>query len=221
MGHQEKFLILLLQTISDGKVRYYLIKKFDIFMMIFKKINSCDCFLYSHLAFLSICHWLSVSCMRIFWPMKLIRTQIRCFWSIFSNVAMNLAKGPVSNSTLSPLVRLFCGRSVPDASHFSIKPEISWGGSGLGLPLKLTSFDTPIVLLIVVQGPNSEFALTKHVSRKNGPEIIDKARCFSDSDFLHRQKRFKPLLKQATLCQDGAVGFEKYKYHSLIMNYIK
>jgi len=58
------------------------------------------------------------------------------------------------------LVQTFGGRSVPDASHLSIRPEINWSGRDFGLPSKLTSSDTPIVLLIERQGANSEFTLT-------------------------------------------------------------
>ena len=70
-----------------------------------------------------------------------------------STVAMKLANGPVSIFTRFPSLKLLGGRSVPEASHLSIRPEISWSGSGFGLPSKLTSFETPIVLLIERQGP--------------------------------------------------------------------
>ena len=58
------------------------------------------------------------------------------------------------------LVQTFGGRNVPDASHLSIRPEINWSGRDFGLHSKLTSSDTPIVLLIERQGANSEFSLT-------------------------------------------------------------
>ncbi len=93
--------------------------------------------------------------MRVFCPRKSIRTQIRCSGSIASMVAIKLAKGPVSNCTLSPFFKLFRGKNVPDALYLSIRPETSWTESGFGSPPKLTSLDTPIVLLIARHGVSS------------------------------------------------------------------
>ena len=106
--------------------------------------------------------------MRVFCPMKSISTQMRCVGSIVSTVAMKLAKGPVIISTVSPTLMLLCGKSVPDTSHLSIKPEISCIGRGFGLPSKLTSLDTPIVLLMARQGARSDFTLTNMYPGKRG-----------------------------------------------------
>ena len=128
--------------------------------------------------YLASCNWSALTCIRVFCPMKSIRTQIRCSGSIVSTVAMKLAKGPVSISTLSPSLKLLGGRSVPEASHLSIKPEINWSGSGFGLPSKLTSFETPIVLLIVRQGAKSEFTLTNMYPGNRGLRSLTKREAF-------------------------------------------
>ena len=116
--------------------------------------------------------------MRVCCPMKSISTQIRCSGSILSTVAMKLAKGPVSISTLSPSFRLLGGSNAPDGSHLSIRPEISCKGSGFGLPSKLTSFETPIVLLIVRQGAKSEFTLTNMYPGNRGLRSLTKREAF-------------------------------------------
>ena len=123
-------------------------------------------------------NWSAVTCMRVLCPMKSISTQMRWSGSIVSTVAIKLAKGPVSISTLSPSLRLFGGNNVPDVSHLSIKPEISWSGSGLGLPPKLTSFDAPIVLLIVRHGASSAFTLTNMYPGKSGFRSLTKREAF-------------------------------------------
>ena len=110
--------------------------------------------------------------------MKSSRTQMRCSGSIVSTVAMKLAKGPESISTPSPALRLLGGRSIPEASHLSIRPEINRRGSGFGLPSKLTSFETPIVLLIVRQGANSEFTLTNMYPGNSGLRSLTKREAF-------------------------------------------
>ena len=116
--------------------------------------------------------------MRVFCPMKCSRTQMRCSGLIVSTVAMKLAKGPVIILILSPLFKLLNGSKKPDASHLSIKPEISWSGSGFGLPSKLTSFDTPIMLLIERQGANSEFTLTNIYPGNKGLKSLTKREAF-------------------------------------------
>ena len=51
----------------------------------------------------------------------------------------------------------------------------------------------------------------KHVSWEKRLEITYKARGFSASDFLHGQKRLKPLPMQIVFCQAMAVWFELYQ----------
>lgn len=110
--------------------------------------------------------------------MNYIRTQMRCAGLIVSTVAMKFAKGHVSISTWSPSLRLFDGSSTPEKSHLSIKPEISWRGSDFGLPLKLTSLDTPMVLLIVLHGARSVFMLTNMYPGKRGFRLLTKREAF-------------------------------------------
>ena len=98
--------------------------------------------------------------------------------TIVSTVATKLAKGPVSISTLSPSLRLLGGRRVPEASHLSIKPEITCRGSGFGLPSKLTSFDTPIVLLIERQWACLGFTLTNMYPWKRRFRSLTKREAF-------------------------------------------
>jgi len=112
--------------------------------------------------------------MRVFCPRKSIRTQIRCSGSIASMVAIKLAKGPESNCTLSPSFKLFRGKSVPDASHLSFRPETSWTESGFGCPPKLTSLDTPIVLLIVRHEASSGFTLINIYPGNSGFRSVTK-----------------------------------------------
>ena len=116
--------------------------------------------------------------MRVFCHMKSMRTQIRCSGSIVSTVAMKLANGPVSISTLSPSFRLLGGSSVPDASHLNIKPEINRRENGFGLPSKLTSFETPIMLLIVRQGAKPAFTLTNIYPGNRGLRSLTKREAF-------------------------------------------
>ena len=93
---------------------------------------------------------------------------MRCSGSIVSTVAMKLAKGPVKSSTRSPSFNVLEGRILPSVSHRSIRPETSCRGKGLGLLSKLTSRETPMVLLIVRHGARSAFTLTNMYPGKRG-----------------------------------------------------
>ena len=151
--------------------------------------------------------------MRVFCPMKSIRTQIRCSGPIASTVAMKLAKGPVSISTLSPSFRVLGGRSVPDASHLSIRPEISCRGSGFGLPSKLTSFDTPIVLFIERQGANSEFTLTNMYPGKRGFRSLTKREAFLRVIFCMGKNVANPCRCKLRSARRWLFGLNCIKYH--------
>ena len=61
---------------------------------------------------------------------------MRCSGSIVSTVAIKLAKGPVSISTLSPQLRLFGGSNAPDASHLSIETRDKLKGKWLWFAVK-------------------------------------------------------------------------------------
>ena len=150
--------------------------------------------------------------------MKSIRTQIRCSGSIVSTVAIKLAKGPVSISTLSPSLRLFGGRSsTPDASHLSMRPETSWRGSGLGLPSKLTSLDTPIVLLIVCSGASSEFTLTNIYPGKRGLRPLTKREAFLRVLRCMGRKVSNPCRCKLRSARRWLFGLNWIKYHWFIL----
>ena len=151
--------------------------------------------------------------MRVFCPMKSIRTQIRCSGSIVSTVAMKLAKGPVSSSTLSPSFRLLGGSNSPDASHLSIRPEISCRGSGFGLPSKLTSFYTPIVLFIERQGANSEFTLTNIYPGKRGFRSLTKREAFLRVIFCMGKNVSNPCRCKLRSARRWLLGLNCIKYH--------
>ena len=51
----------------------------------------------------------------------------------------------------------------------------------------------------------------KHVPGEQRLEITYEARDFSASDFLHGQKRFKPLPEQIAFCKAMAVWLELYQ----------
>jgi len=154
--------------------------------------------------------------MRVFCPMKSIRTQIRCSGPIVSTVAMKLAKGPVSISTLSPSFRLLGGSNAPDASHLSVRPEISFKGSGFGLPSKLTSFDTPIVLFIERQGANSEFTLTNIYPGKRGFRSLTKREAFLRVIFCMGKNVSNPCRCKLRSARRWLFGLNCIKYQSFI-----
>ena len=172
-------------------------------------------------AYLAICNWSAVTCMRVCCPMKSMSTQMRCSGSIVSTVAMKLAKGPVSISTLSPSFRLLGGSNAPEASHLSIKPEINWSGSGFGLPSKLTSLDTPIVLLIERQGASSEFTLTNMYPGKRGFRSFTKREAFLRVIFCIGRKVSNPCRCKLRSARRWLFGLNCIKYHWFILTPVK
>ena len=165
-------------------------------------------------AYFESCNWFAVTCMRVLCPMKSISTQMRWSGSIVSTVAIKLAKGPVSISTLSPSLRLFGGNNILDVSHLSIKPEISWSGSGSGpgLPPKLTSFDTPIVLLLVRHGARSAFALTNIYPGKRGFRSLTKREAFLRVSFCIGKNVSNPCRCKLRSAKRWLFGLNCIKY---------
>ena len=154
--------------------------------------------------------------MRVFCPIKSMRTQIRCSGSIVSTVAMKLAKGPVSISTLSPSFRLLGGSSVPDASHLSINPEISLTGSGCGFPSKLTSLDTPIVLLMARHGASLLFTLTNIYPENRGLRSFTKREFFLQVIFCIGRNVSNPCRNKLRCASRWLFGLSCIKYHWFI-----
>ena len=138
---------------------------------------------------------------------------MRCSGSIFSTVAMKLVKGPVSISTLSPSFRLLGGRSVPETSHLSIRPEINCRGSGFGLPSQLTSLDTPIVLLIVRQGAKYEFTLTNMYPGNRGLRSLTKREAFLRVIFCIGKNVSNPCRCKLRSAKRWLFGLNCIKYH--------
>ena len=85
-------------------------------------------------------------------PIKSIKTQTRRSLSIDSTVVIKFAKGPVMISTTSPSFNISESIVFSFVLNRSIILEINLSGTGLGLPLILTSLDTPIVLLFSPRG---------------------------------------------------------------------
>ena len=127
-----------------------------------------------------------------------------------------LAKGPVSISTLSPSHKLLGGSSVPEASHLSIKPEINWSGSGLGFPSKLTSFETPIVLVIVRNGAKSEFTLTNMYPGNRGLRSLTKLEAFLRVIFCMGRKVSNPCRCKLRSAKRWLFGLNCIKYQWFI-----
>ena len=169
-------------------------------------------------AYFESCNWSAVTCMRVFCPMNSKSSQMRWSGSIVSTVAMKLAKGPVSISTLSPWSRLFGGSSTPEASHLSIRPEISWSGSGFGLPSKLTSRETPIVLLMLRHGARSELTLINMYPANRGFRSLTKREAFLRVICCMGKNVSNPCRCKLRSASRWLFGLHCIKYHWFILS---
>ena len=85
---------------------------------------------------------------------------MRCSGSIVSTVAMKLAKGPASISTLVPSLKTFWRqqRVLSVTSEHETRDKLK--GKRLWFAVKADKLETPIVLLIVRHGASSVLTLT-------------------------------------------------------------
>ena len=104
---------------------------------------------------------------------------MRCSGSIVSTVAMKLAKGSGEHFHAIPLAQTFWReqRVLSVASEHQTRDQVEVA-SGFGLPSKLTSFETPIVLLIVRHGAKSDFTLTNIYPGNRGFRSLTKREAF-------------------------------------------
>jgi len=148
--------------------------------------------------------------------MKSIKIQARCCASIVSTVATKWANGPVKTSTLSPGFRAAGGNIFPSSSQRSIRLEISCNGKGFGVPSKLTSRETPKVLLILLHGAEFISMPTNMYPGNRGLRSVMKRDVFRRATSCNGRNVSKPWRWRFRSAKRCELGLNWMRYHCAI-----
>ena len=142
---------------------------------------------------------------------------MRSSGSIVSTVATKFANGPDNSSILSPSFKLLGGKSLPEVSHLAINPETSCNGSGFGLLPKLTSRETPIVLLIWRHGASLALTFINIYPGNKGFKSLTKREAFLRVTGCMGRKVSNPWRLRLRSASRWLFGLNCIKYHCFIM----